>query len=173
MGYHGAGVLRFDPEGHEFKEFKSTTPVDNGPGETTEYRLIERATDGGPRSTSTVSIRLTPGPANRGNSRFPRVRLGRMVQSPKKIASSAPRWRGTHRLLRVLVAGAASHGSGQEWRCGAGVRLLGWESRKVHIHTVTPTFYPYPTPESAPRCGDRQEPQRVGQSHQRGLGGQV
>ncbi len=147
----GVGAFRYDPNTHEFREFKSPTPIDNGPGGSygiAADRLgngwwtqinIDRVNRADVESGKTQEFHEQPRPARAD---------GALTADDKKLYelagteltdfsawwSQGPRRMGADRAGDVI------------WVCD----YWGGNLARYDIRTLKSTFYKYPTPESAP-----------------------
>jgi streptogramin lyase len=147
----GVGAFRYDPSAREFKEFKSPTPIDNGPGGSYGIAAdrmgngwwtqinIDRVNRADIESGKTQEFHEPPRPARAD---------GVLTADDKKLYELAgveltdfSAWwsQGPRRL------GADKNGD-VVWVCD----YWGGNLAKYDTHTLKSTFYKYPTPESAP-----------------------
>jgi streptogramin lyase len=145
------GAFRYDPATHEFREFKSPTPTDNGPGGSYGIAAdrmgngwwtqinIDRVNRADIESGKTQEFHEPPRPARAD---------GALTADDKKLYelagveltdfsawwSEGPRRMGADKNGDVI------------WVCD----YWGGNLAKYDIHTLKSTFYKYPTPESAP-----------------------
>jgi streptogramin lyase len=147
----GTGVLRFDPERREFREFKSPTPVDNGPGET--YGIaVDR--EGNGWWTQINIDRVDKADAQTGES----MEFNVPARAARADGAITDEDRKLYSLAGVELTDFSGFWSQGPRRMGADKNgdavwvcdYWGGNLAKFDIHTVKPTFYPYPTPESAP-----------------------
>jgi streptogramin lyase len=145
------GVLRFDPAKREFKEFKSPTPIDNGPGETYGVAAdregngwwtqinIDRVDKADVQTGESAELKVPPRAARAD---------GAITEADRKLYSLAGVeltdfsgfWSQGPRRMGADKSGDAV------WVCD----YWGGNLAKFDVHTMKPTFYRYPTPESAP-----------------------
>jgi virginiamycin B lyase len=146
-----AGALRYDPKTKEFREFKSPTPTDNGPGGSygiAADRLgngwwtqinIDRVNRADIESGKTQEFHEPPRPARAD---------GALTDQDKKLYELAgveltdfsTWWSQGPRRMGADPSGDVI------WVCD----YWGGNLAKYDIHTLKSTFYKYPTPESAP-----------------------
>jgi virginiamycin B lyase len=145
------GALRYDPSKREFREFKSPTPIDNGPGGSYGIAVdragngwwtqinIDRVNRADLETGKTQEMHEPPRPARAD---------GAITADDKELYDLAgveltdfSAWwsQGPRRM------GADKNGNAV-WVCD----YWGGNLEKYDIHTLKSTIYRYPTPESAP-----------------------
>jgi streptogramin lyase len=145
------GAFRYDPSTKEFREFKSPTPTDNGPGGSygiAADRLgngwwtqinIDRVNRADLETGKTQEFHEPPRPARAD---------GALTAEDKKL----------YELAGVELTDFAAWWSQGPRRMGADKKgdvvwvcdYWGGNLARYDIHTLKSTFYKYPTPESAP-----------------------
>lgn len=146
-----AGAFRYDPATHEFREFKSPTPIDNGPGGS--YGIAADRLGNGWWTQINID-RVNRADIETGKTQEfhepPRAARadGTLTEDDKKLYelagveltdfgawwSQGPRRMGADRAGDFI------------WVCD----YWGGNLARYDIHTLKSTFYKYPTPESAP-----------------------
>jgi streptogramin lyase len=145
------GAFRYDPATHEFREFESPTPTDNGPGGS--YGIAADRMGNGWWTQINID-RVNRADIESGKTqefhepRRPARADGELTDDDKKLYELAgveltdfSAWwsQGPRRM------GADKNGD-VIWVCD----YWGGNLAKYDIHTLKSTFYKYPTPESAP-----------------------
>jgi streptogramin lyase len=145
------GVLRFDPDTRQYTEFKSPTPIANGPGGS--YGVaVDR--EGNAWWTQINIDRVNRVDAESGKPQEFKI----PARSAKSDSALTEGDRKLYELAGVELTDFSAWGSQGPRRLGADKNgdavwvcdYWGGNLAKFDIHTLKPTFYKYPTPESAP-----------------------
>ncbi len=145
------GALRFDPKTQQFTEFKSLTPMALGSG--SSYGIAADHDGNGwwtqinidllgksyINTGESSEIKLPPIPNRMGEQLTDEDRQMYQLAGVEATDMTFPWAQGPRRL------GADKNGD-SVYVCN----YWGGDMAKYDIHTLKPTFYPYPTPQSAP-----------------------